>query len=478
MDELPDLDRLSVAEKDGLIRELWPLRALVRDLVAQVTALQAKGVDLEARLAQNSRNSSKPPSSDGLSKPKPKSLRKPGGKPTGGQKGHRGYTLEKVAEVDRVVTHAPLARCDACQTPLGELAVVEARQVFDLPPLRFEVAEHQVLAGQCAACGKICRGAFPEGISAPVQYGPAALAAAVHLSHHPMLPVQRTAAWMGDLFELPMSEATVLAACEEAKDRLEPIVASIGQAIQAAPLAHADETGLRVAGSLHWMHVLATTMLTWVACHAKRGKEAFDALAILPGFMGTLIHDGWKPYREWLCQHGLCNAHPLRELTYVFEELGQAWADQLIHLLVAACHEVDQAGNPMPPARLADYRSRYDGILAEGEALNPLAPRSGKRGQTRQSKPANLLRRLRAYSDDVWRFATDPHVPFTNNLAEQAVRMPKVKQKVSGCFRTKKGADTFCTIRSYLATMHKQQANLFHALTLTFQGKTPQPRFA
>lgn len=479
MDELPDLDRLSVAEKDGLIRDLWPLRALVRDLVAQVTVLQAKVVDLEAGLAQNSRNSSKPPSSDGFSKPKPKpkSLRKPGGKPTGGQKGHCGHTLKKVAEVDRVVTHAPSACCDACQAPLVEVAVVETRQVFDLPVLRFEVAEHQVLAGQCAACGKICHGEFPEGICAPVQYGPAALAAVVHLSHHHMLPVQRTAALMSDLFALPMSEATVLAACDEAKDRLEPTVASIGQAIQAAPIAHADETGLRVAGSLHWMHVLATTMLTWVACHAKRGKEAFDALAILPGFMGTLIHDGWKPYRELLCQHGLCNAHHLRELTYVFEELGQAWAEQLIHLLVAACQEVDQAGNPLPPARLTDYRFRYDGILAEGEALNPLAPRSGKRGRTRQSKPANLLRRLRVYADDVWRFATDHHVPFTNNLAEQAVRMPKVKQKVSGCFRTQKGADTFCTIRSYLATMHKQRANLFHALILTFQGKTPQPRF-
>ena len=478
MNELPVLDHLSIAEKDGMIRELWPLRALVRDLVAQVAALQAKVVDLEGRLAQHSRNSSKPPSSDGLSKPKPKSLRKPGGQPTGGQKGHRGHTLKQVAAVDRVVTHAPSAYCDACQAPLVEVAVVETRQVFDLPVLRFEVAEHQVLAGQCAACGKICHGEFPEGLDAPVQYGPAALAAVVHLTHHHMLPIQRTAALMGDLFELPMSEATVLSACEEAKGRLEPTVASIGQAIQAAPLAHADETGLRVAGSLHWMHVLATTMLTWVACHAKRGKEAFDALAILPGFMGTLIHDGWKPYRELLCQHGLCNAHHLRELTYVFEELGQAWADQLIHLLVAACHEVDKAGNPLPPARLADYRSRYDRILAEGEALNPLAPCSGKRGQTRQSKPANLLRRLRTYSDDVWRFATDHHVPFTNNLAEQAVRMPKVKQKVSGCFRTKKGADTFCTIRSYLATMHKQQANLFHALTLTFQGKTPQPRFA
>ena len=422
MDELPDLDRLSVAEKDDLIRELWPLRALVRDLMAQVTALQAKVVELEARLAQDSRNSSKPPSSDGLSKPKPKSLRQSGGQPTGGQKGHRGHTLQQVAEVDRVVTHAPLARCDGCQALLGELAVAETRQVFDLPPLRFEVAEHQVLAGQCAACGKICRGAFPEGLSAPVQYGPAALAAVVHLSHHHMLPVQRTAALMGDRFKLPMSEATVLAACEAAKDRLEPTVASIGQAIQAAPVAHADETGLRVAGSLHGMPVLATTMLTWVACHAKRGKEAFDALAILPGFMGILIHDGWKPYREWLCQHGLCHAHHLRELTYVFEEWGQAWADPLIHLLVAACHEVDQAGSPLPPARLADYRSRYDGILREGEALNPPAPRSGQRGQTRQSKPTNLLRRLRAYADDVWRFASNHHVPFTNNLAEHGER--------------------------------------------------------
>ena len=474
MDELPDLDRLSVAEKENLIRELWPLR----ELVAQVAALQSKVAELEGRLALSSRNSSKPPSSDGLSKPKPKSLRKPGSKPTGGQKGHRGHTLKQVAEPDQVVTHAPAAHCDGCQAPLGEMAVAERRQIFDLPALRFETTEHQVLAGSCVVCGKICHGEFPEGVSAPVQYGPAVLAAVVHLSHHHMLPVQRTAALMGDLFELPMSEATVLAASEEAKERLEPTVASIGKAIQEAKVAHADETGLRVAGSLHWMHVLATTMLTWVACHTKRGKEAFDALAILPGFMGTLIHDGWKPYRELLCKHGLCNAHHLRELTYVFEELGQAWAESLIHLLVAACHEVEQTGNPLPLERLTHYRSRYGDILAEGEALNPLAPRSGKRGQTRQSKPANLLRRLRAYADDVWRFATDPDVPFTNNLAEQAVRMPKVKQKVSGCFRTKKGADTFCTIRSYLATMHKQRANLFHALTLTFQGNTPQPLFA
>jgi transposase len=304
------------------------------------------------------------------------------------------------------------------------------------------------------------------------------MAAVVHLTHHHVMPVRRTAALMGDFFGLPMAEATVLAASEEARVRLQPTVDAIGLAIQVATIAHADETGLRVAGSLHWMHALATTMLTWVACHTKRGREAFDAFAILPNFLGTLVHDGWRPYRELLCKHGLCNTHHLRELTYVFEELGHAWAGRMIVLLTAACHEVNKLGSPLPAERIADFRSRYAEILAEGDAVNPLAPKSGKRGRTRQSKPANLLRRLRLHADDVWRFATDHNVPLTNNLAEQAFRMPKVKQKISGCFRTKNGADTFCTIRSYLATLHKQGANLFHALTLTFEGQPPQPRFA
>lgn len=475
MDELPDLDRFSHAEKDDLIRRLW---AHVGELTAQVTTLQAKVVELEARLALNSRNSSKPPSSDGLSKPKPKSLRKPGERPTGGQKGHKGQTLEKVTEADRTVQHAPSGYCDGCHAVLPEAKVAETRQVFDLPVLAFEVTEHQVLAAPCAACGKICRGTFPEGVSAPVQYGPAVMAAVVHLTHHHMMPVRRTAALMGDFFGLPMAEATVLAASEEARVRLQPTVDVIGQAIRDGKIAHADETGMRVAGSLHWMHALATTMLTWMACHAKRGKEAFDAFAILPGFLGTLIHDGWKPYRELRCTHGLCNAHHLRELTYLFEEFKQAWAGRMIELLIAACHEANNHGSPLPTDRITDYRARYDQILAAGEAVNPLAQKSGKRGRTRQSKATNLLLRLRLYADDVWRFATDHHVPFTNNLAEQAVRMPKVKQKISGAFRTKNGADTFCAIRSYLATMHKQGANLFHALTLSFQGQTPQPRLA
>ena len=333
MDEIPDLERLSVAEKDDLIRELWPLRALVRQLRGEVEKLQAKVQELEGRGAKNSHNSSKPPSSDGLAKlpAKPRSLRKPGQHPNGGQPGHTGHTLQKVEKPDRVVVHLPAAHCHACQGPLGEATMAESRQVFDLPPLRFEVTEHQVWAATCA-CGEVCRGEFPEGVSSPVQYGPAALAAAVHLTQHHMMPVQRTSELMDDFFGLPMAEATLLAASQEAGVRLTPTVSTIGQALQVADVAHADETGLRVAGSLHWMHVLATTLLTWVACHAKRGKQAFDALGILPGFLGTLIHDGWKSYRDLFCKHGLCNAHHLRELTYLFEDLGQVWAGRMIDL--------------------------------------------------------------------------------------------------------------------------------------------------
>jgi transposase len=469
METLPDLERLSVAEKDALIGELW----------ARVVALTATVAELQGRLAQNSQNSSKPPSSDGLNKPKPKSLRTPGLKPTGGQRGHAGHTLKQVAHADVIETHGPASHCDVCHCPLSAAAavVVEVRQVFDLPPLRCEVTEHRVLEVPCT-CGKVHRGTFPAAVSAPVQYGPHSKAAVVQLTHHHMLPLARTGELMGDLFGLPMSDATVLAIQAEAQERLAPTVAAIGEALTRAPVAHADETGMNVAGKPHWLHVLATPLLTWLGAHPNRGKKAFDAFGLLIVFAGTLIHDGWRPYRELACKHGLCNAHHLRELTYVFEQMGQAWAKCLIDLLVAACHEVAAAGAPLSAERIAHYRAAYDQILTTGEAANPRAPPSGKRGRTKQSKALNLIDRLRLYADDVWRFMTDPGVPFTNNLGEQAVRMPKVKQKVSGGFRTPGGLDTFCTIRSYLATLHKQEANLFHALTLTFQGSPPQPRFA
>jgi transposase len=465
MESLPDLNHLNAAEKDDLIRSLF----------ARVVELTAKVTELEGRLALNRRNSSKPPSSEGYGKPKPKSLRGAGKNSTGGQKGHTGHTLEKSEHPDHIVFHAPPASCEACGLALPQATVVETRQVFDLPPMRYEVTEHQVLETRCA-CGKWHRGEFPEGVKAPVQYGPRVKAAVVHLSQPHMLPAQRTADVMGDLCDLPLSDATVLAAVSEASERLEATVAVIAQAVVATPIVHADETGMRVAGKLHWLQVLATGLLTWMGIHPNRGKQAFDAFGLLTAFVGTLIHDGWKPYRDLACTHALCNAHHLRELTYLFEEREQAWANRLIEMLVAACHEVTAGGGVLTTDRIAYFRSLYWEIIAEGEAANPRAPPSGKRGRTRQSKAANLLQRLRTYADDVLRFMTDHGVPFTNNLAEQAVRMPKVKQKVSGCFRTLMGAQSFCTIRSYLDTLRKQATNPFLALIQTFQGNVPQPR--
>lgn len=470
----PDLDRLSVADKDALIRALW---SQVEDLSGQVSALFAKVAELEGRLAQTSRNSSKPPSSDGLNKPQPKSLRQRGQKPTGGQAGHPGQTLKRVAQADRIETQAPPSHCERCDRPLPKASVVETRQVFDLPPLCHEVTEYRVLEAVCA-CGTMHRGAFPFEVSAPVQYGPRLKAAVVHLTHHHMLPVARTGALMGDLFGLPLSDGTVLAFQGEAGERLTPTVNAIGEALKTVPVAHADETGLRVAGKLFWLHLLATTCLTWIGGHAKRGREAFDALGILTAFGGTLVHDGWKPYRELACQHALCNAHHLRELTFVFEQMGQAWAKSLIDLLVAAAQEVATAAEPLAGDRRTHFRTAYLAILDAGDAVNPRAPPSGKRGRTKQSKARNLLDRLRDQASEVWRFMDDPAVPFTNNLAERDVRMPKVKQKISGGFRTPAGLETFCTIRSYLATLQKQGINLFDALTLTFQGAPPQPRWA
>lgn len=465
METLPDVSLLNNREKDEIIVALWK----------QVQTLVAKVAELEGRLAKNSRNSNKPPSSDGFNKPNPKSLRHTGEKPSGGQIGHKGHTLKQVDEPDNIVVHAPPSNCDVCQRSLHNTTVAETRQVFDLPPLRYEVTEHQVMQVRCA-CGKVHSGEFPKEVSSPVQYGPAVLAAVVHLTHHHMLPVERTAALMGDLFHLPMSDATVIKASKDARKHLGPTVAAIANALQNAPILHADETGMRVAKSLHWMHVLATGTLTWMARHAKRGKEAFDTLAILPKFQGTLIHDGWKPYNELGCLHGLCNGHHLRELTYVFEDMQQTWAGSMIELLVAACHEISTAGTVLSKQRVDFFHHAYEDLLVAGETLNPRVASSGKRGRAKQSKPTNLLTRLREKRDDVWRFMTDPGVPFTNNVAEQAIRMPKVKQKISGGFRTENGADTFCVIRSYLATLHKQGANLFEALTQTFKGHPPQPR--
>jgi transposase len=480
--ELPDLSQLSHSQKDDLIRLLW---SMIQGQAKQIAALQLQVAEVQSRLNKNSRNSSKPPSSDGLNKPAPKSLRVAGENTTGGQKGHPGRTLSQVTEPDKVVVHDVPDQCQSCDRKLPFSYVSETRQVFDLPVLQFEVTEHHAMQAICS-CGHVHTAEFPAGVNAAVQYGPRAQAAMVHLNQNHAVSVQRTAALMKDLFGLPVSQATVIKASVASAAILQPTADAIGQGAVNADVLHADETGLRVSRTLHWLHVLATDTLTWLGCHPRRGTEAFDALALLHQFKGVLVHDGWIPYKALQCQHALCNAHHLRELTYLLEEQDQAWAGDMIELLSHANHldNVNCADGQSPKfksqkyqGQVRDLRDLYEAILAQAQVDNPVVPSTGKRGRTKQSKATNLLGRLRDYRDDVWRFMTQPDVPFTNNLAEQTVRMPKVKQKVSGCFRTLQGAQTYCVIRSYCATMQKQGVNVFESLAAAFTGAVPQPNF-
>ena len=472
MESLPDLSSLSHAQKDEIIRMLWPLLEEVRQLRARVE-------ELEASLSKDSHNSSKPPSSDGLGK-KTRSLRESSGKNPGGQAGHQGKTLKRVSHADIVVDH-PLPRHCPCGASLNaaKAQVHERRQVFDIPVARYQVTEHRTRQLRCA-CGRMHQSEFPEGVSDVVQYGPNVRALAVHLTHGQLLPVARSAQLLSQLFALNISSASVLAWIDQASQRLRPAVECIAQGLIGAPVAHADESGLRVEARLHWLHTVASDTLTWYGVHAKRGMPAIEAHGILRKRIAVLVHDCWAPYWELDCVHALCGAHLLRELTFVHETTGQGWAKRMMGLLRRAnrrCEAARQDGKTaLTDRQIRWIDQQYSEILAEADTDNPRVTRQNKRrGRVKQSVAFNLISRLREHADAVLRFVTDLRVPFTNNLGERAIRMPKVKQKISGCFRTLKGAQDFCTIRSYLDTMHKQGHNLFEALRSTFIACPPLP---
>ncbi|MGC9215301.1 IS66 family transposase [Acidithiobacillus sp.] len=460
--EQPDVSAMDHAAKDDLIRFL----------LAEIAELKSRITAFEIRLAKDNHNSSKTPSSDGLHKSAPKSLRQAGQHPKGEQKGHKGSAPERVAKPDHVVNHPLPVTCDACGSPLDDAHVSEARQVFDIPPQQVDITEHRVLEAHCT-CGKVHRSDFPEGVTATTQYGPRVQATVVYLTQHHMLPILRTTQILRDTCGETLSPGTVVRMIRTAAGNLTPTIAHIADAVQSARVAHLDETGMRVAGRLHWLHTAATLNMTWVGMHTRRGQEAFDAFGILPKFQGTAIHDGWAPYRKYGSLHGLCNAHHLRELTMVHELYGQRWAKSMFDLLIAANREV--ADGPITDDRVVQIGADYTAILAKGDSVHPIKRRKDGSAQRSQSTPANLLRRLRKHREDVLRFLSDPEGPFSNNIAEQAMRMPKVKQSISGCFRTFDGAAAFCTIRSYLEILRKQGVDLLHALVQSFQGKTIQP---
>lgn len=446
--------------------------ALVEQLQAQLLALTERVVALEARQAKDSHNSHQPPASDGLAR-KTRSLRQKSGKKPGGQPGHPGATLRWSEHPDRIVTHVP-ACCQQCGValPAGTERGGTRRQVVDLPPLRLEVTEHRALPRVCPHCQATTQAAFPPGVTQPVQYGPGVKALAVYLTQYQLLPWERASELLADLFGHAPGEGSLATFLSTCFSRLEPLEAAIREGIRAAPVAQMDETGVRIAGKTRWLHYVGTATRALYAWHPKRGREGIEAVGVLPEFAGIRVHDAWAPYLSYGGAYALCNAHLLRELTFLAEQTKQAWASELIGLLLAMKTAVEQAqtagATVLPEAERQVFAARYEALLATGLAENPAPAATGRRGRPKQSAAKNLLDRLGQHQGAVLAFLHDFAVPFDNNRAERDLRMMKVQQKISGGFRTPTGASQFCRIRGYIVTLRKRGDHVLTALQSIF----------
>lgn len=439
---------------------------------AKIRQLEKRLEKLEAHLNKNSTNSSKPPSSDGLKKPKPKSRRKKGQRKSGGQAGHEGKTLKMVTIPDEIVVHE-VTLCEQCQSDLSGLEAHQTvkRQVFDLPPMQIQVTEHQAEVKVCGSCAHRNRAVFPADVKAPVQYGATVLAHAAYLNSYHLLPLARVREWFADCVGQAVSEATIEKAVSRLADAVAPALDVIYEGLTRSRTIHCDETGFRVANRIAWLHTVCTDWLSYYIVHLKRGDEAMLDTGILPKCRGWAVHDGFKPYFSFeTVRHALCNAHHLRELEFAADQYQATWATAMQTLLLDM---KQQRENPaLSKQVIHQLEHDYDDLLVQGFDAFPIQPRPpNHKGNVAQHPVTNLLIRLRDYRAAVLAFLHHPHVPFDNNLAERDLRMMKVKQKISGCFRTWHGAEVFAAVRTYLATARKQGLSMLRAAHIAFLGE-------
>jgi transposase len=458
-----------------LLERLARLDTALAERDSRIEELTRRVAELEALLRKNSRTSSKPPSSDGPLKPPPRSRRGRSDRASGKQPGDPGFTLRQVSVPDEVVVHRP-DRCGGCERPLLRAPVVsvEARQVFDLPPVVVRVVEHRLQHRRCR-CGVVTMAGAPVGVGGPVQYGPRVRAIGAYLVGYQHLPYERACETLADLLGVGMSTGTLVAVMTRTAGGLTPFLSTVRAKLAAAPVAHFDETALRVAGGGAWVHSASTDKLSLFTVHPSRGHEAMHAAGVLPVFTGVAVHDGYTPYRRYGLAHGLCNAHHLRELAAVVDaDPAQTWASDPARLLgeihATVRHARDVGADGLHERLLDTYRHRYEAIISVGKTANPTPTGHGAR-----TPAANLLARLSGFWRDVLRFAYDLRVPFDNNLAERDIRMVKLRQKISGCLRSFPGAETFCAIRSYLSTARKHGINALDALTQLHQDQAWLP---
>jgi|SRR5579863_1311175 len=453
----------------------------IRAMEAQIQVLESRVQALADQLNKNSGNSSQPPSSDGLKKPQPKSQRGRSGKTSGGQAGHAGQTLKAVAEPDKVVVHRVID-CAHCQADLAAVVAssLDKRQVFELPAVALVVTEHQAEHKHCPWCGQENQATFPADVTQPTQYGPRFRAQLVYFHSGQFIPLARTAEIVEGLYQQPVAQATILAAVAEVAHQAAPVNAALKTyLIETSEAVDFDETGTRVNGKLHWLHSAGTTQATVYSLQPKRGSTGIDAAGILNKRHGWSIHDAWQPYFKYAVQHGLCNAHHVRELTFMAEQYHQQWAVDMRHLL---CHIKDTVEHAKADGRTslsleqsAVFNHRYTVVLNAAEDEIALLPPLPAARHPKNSPPANLLKRLTEHHAQVLAFMDDFRVPFDNNLAERDVRMMKVQQKVSGGFRALATAQHFCAVRGYIATVRKNGQSILAALTHALTGSPFYP---
>jgi transposase len=454
-----------------------------------VEAHEKRIMALEECLKKDSHNSDKPPSSDGLKRQgkgsRPKSSRK-----SGGQKGHDGNTLKMVDKPDNIEHHG-IAECAHCHHPLADCESMgyKKRQVFDIPPLNLQVTEHRGEIKKCPHCGTINTAVFPEEAAQAVQYGPRIKSLSVYLMQYQLLPSQRSAELLEDIFSHPISEGTLYNWNQAAFCALENTEAEIKQQLLQFPVNHFDETGIFAQNKLKWLHVASNPRLTYYAVHSKRGRAAMDAINILPQYSGKAVHDFWNSYFKYECEHVICNAHLLRELTALSESFPEGtdsgihnWPSQIMKLLLTIKKQVEQSPpeeNSLDSPTLRQFEKRYDQLIDEGLRLHPVRQKNKqKRGRPKQSKATNLLIRLKEHRSSILAFMYDFRTPFTNNLAERDLRMTKVKQKISGTFRSPEGASFFCRIRGFISTVKKNNLNVLDSISQSFRGSPPSFRFS
>jgi transposase len=450
------------------------LRQYFIAIQAENESLRLENVELRARLKQNCTNSSQPPSASPYVKPK--SLRIKTGRKPGGQPGHKGQTLAVKKTPDEVIEHK-VDICSHCGVDLSSenAQISQTRQVVDIKIIPV-VIQHAVQSKICPVCGEKTTAAFPQGVDHYVQYGDTFRAVMVYLNQGNFIPFDRLADISWDIFKTPVSPGTLVNIVNECGESLKDSMAHIKNCLKQSRVLHCDETGARVKGKNRWLHSAGNTRFTYLETHLKRGSAATTDIGILPVFKGTTVHDFWKSYYNYPdCQHGICNAHILRELVGIKDNFSQIWAERMKNLLLDIKKQLEEQEGKLNQKELAKFEKHYVDILKLGEKTNPLPCKhqsaSHKRGKQARSKARNLLDRMKLYKADILRFMYDPEVPFDNNLAERDIRMSKVKQKISGGFRSDQGCADFDRIRSYIASAIKQKLPVFAAIQAAISGR-------